>query len=122
MIKDLYFINFFYSQIWLNLPRMISTVFYIFLWRIATLAANKNFLEKITAPVCRHLLNFSPCVKMRFTWHVRVSSQGGFDFIQSGKFPHQSNAHFTLGVNANIQLKSGIPINAKVEISLMGLC
>jgi hypothetical protein len=30
-----------------------------------------------------------------------------------------SKAHFTLGVKANVQLKSSIPIGAKVEISLL---
>ncbi len=28
-----------------------------------------------------------------------------------------NNSHFTLGVKANVQLKSSIPIGAKVEIS-----
>jgi hypothetical protein len=31
-----------------------------------------------------------------------------------------TKAHFTLGVKANVQPKSSIPIGAKVEISLMG--
>jgi hypothetical protein len=30
---------------------------------------------------------------------------------------HVTKAHFTLGVKANVQLKSSIPIRAKVEIS-----
>jgi hypothetical protein len=29
------------------------------------------------------------------------------------------SAHFTLGIKANVQLKSSIPIGAKVEISPM---
>jgi hypothetical protein len=32
----------------------------------------------------------------------------------------RSKAHFTLGVKANVQLKSSIPIGAKVEISPKG--
>jgi hypothetical protein len=30
---------------------------------------------------------------------------------------HVTKVHFTLGVKANVQLKSSIPIGAKVEIS-----
>jgi hypothetical protein len=35
-----------YSQIWLNLPTDDCHFFYVFLWMIATLAMNKNSLEK----------------------------------------------------------------------------
>jgi hypothetical protein len=35
-------------------------------------------------------------------------------------FSCSTNPHFTQGVTANVQLKSSIPIDAKVEISLKG--
>jgi hypothetical protein len=36
------------------------------------------------------------------------------------KSPSKNEAHFTQGVNANVQLKASIPIGAKVEISPKG--
>ncbi len=40
--------------------------------------------------------------------------------MDCGWFRVQTKAHFTLGVRANVQPKSSIPIGAKVEISPKG--
>jgi hypothetical protein len=40
--------------------------------------------------------------------------------VDCGWFRVQTKAHFTLGVRANVQPKSSIPIGAKVEISPKG--
>jgi hypothetical protein len=43
--------------------------------------------------------------------------------VKSTPCPHHCedyNAHFTKGVKANVQLKSSIPIGAKIEISPKG--
>jgi hypothetical protein len=64
---------------------------------------------------------FHPHPNLQFS---RTSLQPS-SLVKSTPCPHHCedyNAHFTKGVKANVQLKSSIPIGAKIEISPKGLC
>ncbi len=94
------------SQIWLNLPRHDRHFFYIFVWIIATLARNKNFLKKILglysalADICRHTY-------MSLVWKMGVT-----EILDTGASVVLKKGHFsTILVSSMYLVLTYLPYN-----------